>query len=139
MKKVFLTSLMFNLVFFASAQEGKPPKPVAPAEPVVEKAIEVIPPGLPLLSPAPPPPVPRMPPAIKELLRDEHSMFLKRNPGVSSVYWDNDSVIIRRKSGKEERYNLADENSMKAATEKYGDIPEAPPPPPPPHPMPPIM
>jgi hypothetical protein len=36
------------------------------------------------------------------------------------------------KSGKEEKYKLGNEKSLKEAEAKYGQLPAAPPPPPPP-------
>lgn len=58
--------------------------------------------------------------------------FLKRNPTVKSVGWMKDEeVIIRLKSGAEERYQLHDELSVKEAEMKYGKLPATPPPPPP--------
>ncbi|GAA4738629.1 hypothetical protein GCM10023229_17220 [Flavisolibacter ginsenosidimutans] len=56
---------------------------------------------------------------------------MKRNLSVKGVSWKNDDeMIIRLKSGEEERYNLNDAQSKKAAETKYGELPQAPPPPP---------
>ncbi len=66
------------------------------------------------------------------LVPKEYNDFLKRNPSVKGLSWNNSEVIIRLKSGKEERYNLDNTQETDAIGRKYGKLPIAPPPPPPP-------
>jgi len=70
------------------------------------------------------------------LISEDYEAFLKRNPSVKSLSWTTNEVIVNLKSGKQERYNTADEKSIKDAEAKYGKLPMAPPPPPPPLPPP---
>lgn len=63
--------------------------------------------------------------------------FMKRNPDVSRVGWvyrDTDDalhIVITRKDGTTDEYNLEDEADVRKAETKYGKLPAAPPPPPP--------
>jgi hypothetical protein len=139
MKKIAITSLASILALTVSAQQQVKP----PAEPGLVKAVSTptdapLPPS-PTVPPVPPfdmvdevPPAPDAPPIYyKEDIPDDYKLFLKKNPTIRSLGWTNKSVIIRLKTGKEERYTLADEKSMKEVESKYGELPEAPPPPPP--------
>ncbi|MDB5193729.1 MAG: hypothetical protein JWQ96_3292 [Segetibacter sp.] len=120
MKKILINGLALSLAVAASAQdEAKLPKP---PKPPVEKLTDV---------PPPPPEAPRVSMASPiGKIPAEYSMFLKEKPTVRSLSWNYESVIIRFKSGKEERYTLSDKVSMKEAEAKYGELPAAPPPPP---------
>lgn len=70
--------------------------------------------------------------------------FLKRNPDVSRVGWStgqgDDAVrlVITRKDGGQEEYNLANDDELRKAEAKYGKLP-VPPPPPPVPPAPPVV
>lgn len=79
---------------------------------------------------------------------DEFKLFMQRNPQVKGLQWNQeDQVIIRLKSGKQETFDLQDKASMAALEQKYGKLPPPPPPPPvplvpgkvpPPPPLPPV-
>jgi hypothetical protein len=62
--------------------------------------------------------------------------FMKRNPDVSRVGWvyrDTDDalhIVITRKDGTTDEYNLENEADVRKAEAKYGKLPAAPPPPP---------
>jgi len=57
--------------------------------------------------------------------------FLKKNPDVSDINWqETKTIILKLKSGKEEKYNLTNEAEKKSFTDKYGKTPIQPPPPP---------
>ncbi|HEY0039413.1 MAG TPA: hypothetical protein VGB71_02060 [Flavisolibacter sp.] len=144
-KSIFVTGFAVVLMLAASAQisqKDQPPKPPVPPKAPVERPNDVPPPPPPPPSepPAPnelpPPPEPPIPPspADEGFLQDEdYEAFLQRNPSVKSLGWNfENEVIVRLKSGKEERYKLDNEASRKAAETKYGKLPAAPPPPPPP-------
>lgn len=68
--------------------------------------------------------------------------FLKRNPDVLRAGWvfsatdDAVRLVVNRKDGSREEYNLDDEADRRKAEAKYGKLPVAPPPPPPPPPPP---
>ena len=157
-KSIFVAGFAF-VVIAASAQVGKeaPPKPPPPPKPPIEKIKDVPPPPPPPAEPpappeppavpAPPeaplppePPQPPLPPEQGDLevwQSDEFDAFMKRNPSIKSMHWNQrNELIVELKSGKEEKYNLNDEASKKAAVAKYGELPSAPPPPPPPPPAP---
>ncbi len=140
-KRIVITGLAFTILFAASAQDGgKPPKPHKPPKPPVERMNDVPPPPDAPLPPPPPPPAPPPPnPTLQELKNfpEEYQQFLEKNPGVSSLSWNKESVIITLKSGKVERYILSDAKTNKEAGAKYGKLPAAPAPPPPPPPAPP--
>ncbi|HEX8334017.1 MAG TPA: hypothetical protein VF622_15465 [Segetibacter sp.] len=160
MKKIAITCLAFTLVLAVSAQEQvKPPvKPKfskaaippdapevphalpAPAIATLDKVNELLPTlDAPSTPPVPPvekigevPPAPDAPPPpFDGGIPEDYKAFLKRNPTVRSLGWTEESVIVRLKTGKKERYILTDEKSIKEAETKYGELPEAPPPPPP--------
>lgn len=126
MKKV-LFAAGFVVVFAtaASAQSKKQPPPPPPKPPSPSVEMKMVPPPPP---PPPPPVVTKMP--------DDFADFLKRNPNVAMVNWNNNEVIIIPKKGKREHYAL-DEKGIAEAEAKYGKLPAAPPPPPPP-PNPPV-
>jgi len=119
MKKVLLTAgfaVFMALALSAQTKEAPPPPPTPPATSEPSE-------------PPPPPPSPD---------KDDHDEFLKRNSCVKSLSWtEKNELIVRLKSGKEEKYNLADDKSVKEAESKYGKLPAAPPPPPLPPPAPP--
>lgn len=83
----------------------------------------------------PPPPPPSSNPFTKE---NPMPAFLKRNPDVKDVSWsknsDNDLpfILIMKKDGKVEKYNLSIDAEVKLAEQTYGSLPYPPPPPPPP-------
>jgi hypothetical protein len=126
MKKIVITSLSFGVVLAVSAQkELRPANPPKPSIPPIERLVEI--PPVPEVPPPPPPPA-----FFEENnVPTDHKLFLKRNPSVRSVGWSKETIIIRLKSGEQERYNIADEKSLKVAEKKYGSLPVAPPPPPP--------
>jgi hypothetical protein len=133
MKKAFLVAgFAVALTLSASAQSKKkePPPPPKPPKPPVEM-VDAVPPPPP---PAPPPPPP--PPAPTSLSEEEiaslpadYQNFLKRNPSVGSVFWQEGAIYIVPKKGDIERFRL-DEKGVREAEAKYGKLPEAPPPPP---------
>jgi hypothetical protein len=57
--------------------------------------------------------------------------FYKRNPQVQAIMWRKDQVIIKKKNGNVEIYDMSDEEDMEQFEDKYGEMPL---PPPPPHP-----
>jgi len=85
--------------------------------------------------PPPPPPPPKPPKvAMKEagptVTIDE---FYKSNPSVSRVYpLKEKKIMIERKDGTREKYNLSDQIEKENFLNKYGALPLVPPPPPPP-------
>jgi hypothetical protein len=138
MKKAFLVAgSMVAMAIAAHAQTKKePPPPPKPPKPPVEMTKDVPPP--PPVPPAPPPP-----PAPPEFTEDEiadlptdYQDFLKRNPTIGSVRWNQNSIFIVPKKGKPERFPLT-ENGLAQAEAKYGKLPASPPPPPEP-PRPPV-
>ena len=143
-KNILVAGLAAVLVLAASAQviqKNAPPKPPAAPKATIEKNGDIPPPP-----PPPPPMAPPAPPAPPEpgdqvaekWNSNDYDAFLERNPSVKGLSWNNKNwLTIRLKSGKEEKYNLADEKSKKAAEDKYGELPVAPPPPPLPPPPPP--
>ena len=85
----------------------------------------------------PPPPPPKVdilkfqPPASVGMASQKE--FLKKNPDIADVNWqERKTIILKLKSGKEEKYNLETEDGKKSFTGKYGKPPIQPPPPPPP-------
>lgn len=138
--KIVITSLAIALSLSANAQNiVKPPMQPPPA-------VELQLPDAPS-----PPPVPNIPPLPKAAsapeatqvpttneLNDDYKLFLKKNPMIRSLSWTKTAVIVRLKNGKEERYTINDENSMRQAINKYGELPVAPPPPPVAPPLPPL-
>ena len=138
-KRFFVAGFAAVAVLVASAQIGQKEEPPKPPAPPVEQMKDVPPPPpappeppAPCEPPPPPaPPTPPDPPSEEQQLPDDYETFLKRNPLVESLGWTvENKVIVRLKSGKEERYDLKDEKSNKQVTEKYGELPVAPPPPP---------
>ncbi len=125
MKKAFLAAgFAIAVTISASAQSKKkePPPPPEPPKPPVE-IVDSIP-------PPPPPPTILNDDEIVELPED-YQEFLKRNPSVGSVHWNDNAIVIVPKKGKAERYVL-DDNGIRQAEAKYGKLPQAPPVPPPP-------
>lgn len=142
-RRFFVAGFAVVAVFIASAQinqKEESPAPPAPPKPPLEMKNVLPPPPPPAPAeppapcepPAPPlPPTPPDPPLDENQLPDDYEAFLKRNPSVKSLGWTAENkVIVRLKSGKEDRYDLDDEKSRKEVTEKYGELPVAPPPPP---------
>lgn len=95
------------------------------------------------IAPPPPPPevikkeIPPPPPPKVEMERfsspdvADYKEFLKRNPTVKSIGWmENNHVRLHLKSGKEEVYDLNNEEQAKQLKTKYGELPAPPPPPP---------
>lgn len=131
-KKFFLAGVAFALAVSVSAQTKKkvPPPPPKPPKPPVEILKDIPPPPPP---PLPPPPLTPPPPEwtqeeIAELPEDFQD-FLKRNPSVGSIHWNNNSIFIISKKGKADRYVL-NEDGIRQAEAKYGKLPTSPPPPP---------
>ncbi len=128
MKKAFLAAgFAVAIALSTSAQSRKkelPPPPKPPKPPV--EVVDAVP-------PPPPPPPPPAPTSLTEAeiasLPEDYQNFLKRNPSVGSVFWQEESIYIVLKKGDIERYTL-DEKGIKQAEERYGKLPEAPPPPP---------
>jgi hypothetical protein len=139
-KKIIMAGLAFVIAGAASAQkEVMPPKPPKAPKPPVENVKETPPPPPPApAAPDAPPPPPAPVNAVQ--LKDDYKVFLKRNPSVKSLGWTKkNEMIVRLKSGKEEKYSLDDEKTIKEVEAKYGQLPVAPPPPPlPPPPPPPV-
>lgn len=113
MKKIFPVAVALILAgaFTANAQIEKkePPEPKEPVKVVDEKKFT--------------------PPASVGMTSQNE--FLMRNPGVASVEWnETKTIVLKLKSGKEEKYNLTIAAEKKAFTEKYGKPPIMPPPPP---------
>jgi len=143
-KNVFVAGIAAVLVLAASAQiiqKDEPPRPPALPKAPIEKKSDVPPPPPPPPTAPPAPDAPPPPPPVPDVIAvdkwssDEYGAFLQRNPSVEGLSWNKENQLtVYLKSGKKEKYNLADENSRKAATDKYGELPDAPPPPPPPPP-----
>ena len=75
----------------------------------------------------PPPPLP----AFEGI--NSQKDFLKRNPSIFNVNWQTGkqkTIILKFKSGTEERYDLTNKTEQKNFTGKYGTAPIQPPPPP---------
>ncbi|RYZ28084.1 MAG: hypothetical protein EOO10_10710 [Chitinophagaceae bacterium] len=150
-KNILVVGIAAVLVLAASAQiipKDEPPKPPAPPKAPIERKGDIPPPPPPppKVPPAPEaPPPPPVPPAadaiiVDESISDDYDAFMKRNPSIQGLGWHSENQLtVYLKSGKKEKYNLADEKSRKAAEDKYGKLPDAPPPPPlpPPPPAPP--
>lgn len=125
MRKVYalLPALVFVCSIAANAQSEKkepppPPKPknettkFTPPKIVIDEEVEV-----------------KEPPVItvKGELDDE---FYKRNPSVAGITRQDDIIILKKKDGTTEKYNLSKKEDYKSFTEKYGASPIPPPPPP---------
>lgn len=127
MKKAILAaSFVVALALSASAQtKKKEPPPPKPPKPPVE-VVDVVP-------PPPPPPPPPAPTELSSeeiaLLPEDYQAFLKRNPSVGSVFWQEEAIYIVPKKGEIERYAL-NEKGIDEAEAKYGKLPTAPTPPP---------
>ncbi len=137
-----MASLAFMMFSAVSAQkEAVPPKPPKAPTPPVERLKDIPPPPPPAPLPPDAPPPPSAPPILSveqlDLLPDDYQAFLSRNPSVGSLRWNKEAVWVMLKDGKEERY-LLNEEGVKQAEAKYGQLPVAPPPPPPLPPPPPM-
>ena len=134
MKKSILVAGFSVAMMAASAQtvgKEEPPKPPPPPKPLMKKMKELPPPPPPPPDAPPPPDVaPPPPPDVNGVqLPNGFNEFMKRNKDVQNVHWKNNEIFLRLKSGKEERYDLNDAQSVKAAEAKYGALPQPPPPP----------
>lgn len=71
----------------------------------------------------------------------ELDKFYKRNPNVQAIMWRKDQVIIKKKNGSVETYDMSDEEDMNTFEDKYGEMPTPPPAPPKPpkSPAPPVV
>ncbi|PKV66683.1 M56 family metallopeptidase [Pontibacter ramchanderi] len=59
---------------------------------------------------------------------DEYAAFYARNPEVNKISWrSNGKIVVALKSGAEEVYTFGDKQSMAAAEQKYGELPNTPP------------
>lgn len=117
MKKRFLVALAILAASISFAQQKKepPPPPAPPPPPKINNAQVRFPP--PVVYPDP--------------LPDDYKDFLKRNPTVKGIGWmKGNKVHILLKSGKDEVYNLNNENDVQKLEDKYGELPMSPPPPP---------
>ena len=114
MKKRILVALAVLAGSVAFAQKKVKQQP--PPPPVVD------------VKEVPPPP----PPVVKKVKdADSYSAFLKRNPTVKGIGWQQGNrVRIHLKSGKEEVYDLNKEDDVVNLKNKYGELPVPPPPPP---------
>lgn len=75
---------------------------------------------------------PQPPQSITEGINSQKE-FLKRNPSVVSLEWQNEkqkTIILILKSGVEETYDLTNETVKREFNIKYGNAPMQPPPPP---------
>jgi hypothetical protein len=118
-KSIFIAVAVFaGSMAFAQKKEKQTPLP--PPPPLVVIVNEVPPP--------PPPP--------KEALPKDYQAFLKHNPTVKGIDWNNTEVRIRLKSGKEEVFDMNNKEDVEKLKNQYGELPAAPPPPPPPPPAP---
>ena len=66
---------------------------------------------------------------------------MKRNPTVANIWEEENTTVVKLKSGKKEKYKLTNEIEKKLFVDKYGEPPLSPPkvvykpaPPPPPKP-----
>lgn len=123
-KSIFVAAAVLAAsVSFAQKKEKQPPPPP--------------PPPLMNVNEVPPPPPPPPPPAkAKKNLPDEFQAFLKRNPSVKGIGWNNNKVRIHLKSGKEEVFDMNNKEDVEKLKNQYGELPAPPPPPPPPPPAP---
>ena len=122
-KKISLLIAGLVAVSFAFAQTKKSelPPPPPPPPPPIEAVIPPPPPA--------PPPAPQPPPKVQ--LPEDYKAFLKRNENVNAINWkQGNKLTVRLRSGKEEVYDLNNEEQRKTAEAKYGKLPAAPPPPP---------
>jgi hypothetical protein len=117
-KSIFVAAaVLAGSIAFAQKKEKQPPPP--PSPPIVN--VNEIPP------PPPPPPM-----KAKEALPKDYQAFLKRNPTVKGIDWNNTEMRIRLKSGKEEVFDMNNNEDVEKLKNQYGELPAAPPPPPPP-------
>jgi hypothetical protein len=107
-------ALLMTTAVLAQKRKAPPPPPEPPPPPVV------------MSQPVPPPPHVR-----KAKLPKDYQDFLIRNPSISSVGWQDHSIIIQKRNGDKEVY-LLNGTGIQQAEAKYGKLPLAPPPPPPP-------
>ena len=56
--------------------------------------------------------------------------FYKKNPSVSEISRQGNMITIKKKDGKDEKYDLGSKEGSRIFKEKYGESPIAPPPPP---------
>ena len=136
-KNLFITGAAIMLMLSASAQTTKREAPPKPPKSSIEKVKDALPPPPPP-PPSEPPPPPAPPSPGKDMqLPADYEAFLKKNATVSELHWNrNNEMIVVLKSGEKEKYRLNDKTSKRAAIDKYGELPAAPPPPPPPPPVP---
>ena len=98
----------------------------------------------------PPPPPPKVettkfkPPVLTEAAKS-YNEFVKRNPSIESVWEEENTTVVKLKSGKKEKYKFTNQTEKKSFVDKYGEPPLSPPkvinvkvykpsPPPPPKP-----
>jgi hypothetical protein len=123
MKKRILVALAIFTASVSFAQQKKqiqPPSPPPPPEVRLKKF-------------TPPPPPPKV---VRERFPSsndgDYQAFLKNNPTVKGIGWSENKVRIHLKSGKQEVYDLNNEEDVFDLKNKYGELPAPPPPPPPP-------
>ena len=56
--------------------------------------------------------------------------FYKKNPSVADISRQGNMITIKKRDGKDEKYDLGSKEGSKIFKEKYGESPIAPPPPP---------
>ena len=116
-KRIFIAvAILTSSIAFAQQKKEKQPPPPPPPPPVLN--VKDVPP--------PPPPPPKAPPKPNK----EYDAFMQRNPAVKNIGWSDDEVRIRLKSGKEEIYNMKNEEEVQKLKNKYGELPAPPSPPP---------
>ena len=121
MKKILLLFLLIcftgTLTLFAQTDKKVPPPPPPPKEEVKRevKKVEMV----------------KFTPPIAVIKEKDAEEFYSRNPSVSEIARQGNSLLVKLKNGTKEKYNLENEKEKKSFEEKYGDIPfQAPPPPP---------
>ena len=124
MKGMFVAlALLTTSATYAQKKTKQPPPPPPPPTAEIKN-----------LTP-PPPPNTSPPPTIEAEHfvspgNKEYQDFLKRNHDVKGIGWtENNTVRVHLKSGKEEVYDLNNEEDAKKLKSKYGELPAPPPPP----------
>jgi hypothetical protein len=144
MKKIFsLAASLILVIVSANAQSEKkepPPPPPKPKDEIVKFTPPRIVKDEEVKVKTPPPPPPKIiidekvqvkePPVItiKGEMADD---FYKRNPSVAEISRHGNIIMLKRKDGSKEKYDMRKKEEDKGFTEKYGVSPIPPPPPPP--------
>ena len=113
MKKIFIPIVLLFVALASNAQsEKKEPPPPPPPKKVDEKVVYNVPPII----------------KVSGKRADE---FYERNPSVSEISQQGNIIILKKKDGTTEKYDMKKKGEDKMFTEKYGVLPVPPPPPPP--------